>query len=81
MKKYDPDAAFEDPVVRCCDCQTLIFREAIRKYHGCPKCGNKRVRNVLNMTETEMAKLKKKGVDPEFIALFEGVEDDDDAVL
>ena len=77
-KKYDLDGPFDDPIVRCCDCQMIILREQIQKHYGCPKCGNKRVRNVLNMTEDEMADLKKKGIDPVFLALFEGVPEDDD---
>ena len=74
--KYDKDGPFMDPIVRCCDCQKLILRPQIKKFYGCPRCGNKRVRNVLAMTESEMDWLKKKKVDPDFIALFEGVEDD-----
>ena len=76
MEKYDVDGPFMDPVVRCCDCSSLIFREGIQKAVGCPRCGNKRIRNVLSMTEEEMGKLKKKGVDPDFIALFEGYDED-----
>ena len=76
LKKYDKKGPFMDPVSRCCDCQKILFREQIQKLGMCPGCGNKRIRNVLVMSEKEMADLKEKGVDPDFLALFEGVEDD-----
>lgn len=75
-EKYDTDGPFEDPVVRCCDCSKLIFRGSIKKFGSCPHCGNRRVRNVLAMTGEEMEMLKKKDIDPVFLALFEGVPDD-----
>jgi len=74
--KYDRDnLSFNDPAVRCCECHSLILRTVISTEGGCPKCGNKRVRNVLTMSEDEMKRIKDK-VDPEWIALFEGVEED-----
>ena len=76
-KKYDTEGPFDDPIVRCCDCSKIVTRVAIKKFGSCPHCGNRRVRNVLAMTEEEMNKLKDQGVDPVFIALFEGVEDVD----
>jgi hypothetical protein len=74
LNKYDRDGSFNDPIVRCCDCQAIISRETIRDAGCCPQCGNRRVRNVLAMNEEEMDKLKENNIDPEFIALFEGVE-------
>lgn len=75
QQKYSNDGAFDDPVVRCCECSSIILREQIQRSGGCPYCGNRRVRNVLNMTGVEMAGLKEKGIDEAFIALFEGVSD------
>jgi len=62
---------FTDPVVRCCDCQRLVTREEVRKHGMCPGCGNRRMRNVLVLSDKEMADLDRKGVSPEFLALFE----------
>lgn len=75
QEKYSKDGAFNDPVVRCCECSKIITRDEIRKSGGCPACGNKRVRNVLNMTDVEMNNLKIRGIDEDFLALFEGVAD------
>jgi DNA polymerase II large subunit len=75
QQKYSNDGAFTDPVVRCCDCSRILLREQIQKSGGCSYCGNRRVRNVLNMTGDEMAELKTKGIDEGFISLFEGVTD------
>lgn len=75
LQRYSNDGEFTDPIVRCCECSNLITREKIGKFGGCPKCGNKRVRNVLNMTDVEINDLRQRGVDEEFLALFEGVVD------
>jgi len=72
---YDKDGPFGDPIVRCCDCSKIVYRTQVQKFGQCPKCGNRRVRNVSTLSEEEMAELKKKDVDPEFLALFEGVSD------
>lgn len=64
---------FNDPVVRCVDCQRLIFRQEIRKFSMCPYCGTRRMKNVLVLNDKEMEELKTRGIDPEFIALFEPV--------
>ena len=70
---YDKDGPFGDPIVRCTECQKIVYRDTI-KVMGMCSCGNRRVRNVLTLSEDEMADLKEKGIDPEFLALFEGVE-------
>ena len=74
--KYDKDGPFNDPVIRCCDCQALIYRTVLRDKGTCPKCGNRRVRNVLAMSDEEMVALKRDEVDPEFLALFQEKEND-----
>jgi len=80
LPKYDVDGPFMDPIVRCCDCAKIIMREAIKKFGSCPSCGNRRVRNVLSMTPEEFEKLKEKNIDPDYLALFEGVEDEDGVI-
>lgn len=75
-KYAGPD--FNDPVVRCASCQQLITRKAIRKLAHCPKCGNRRVSNLRSFTEEEEKWMKEHNVDPDFLALFETVEDPDE---
>ena len=65
---------FPDPVVRCDSCQAIVHRRHIHKMGCCPECGNRRFRNALTLKEKEMKRLKKEGIDPEFLALFEGVK-------
>lgn len=65
---------FPDPIVRCDSCQAIVYRKHLHKLGCCPECGNRRVRNVLTLKPKEMKRLKKDGVDPEFLSLFEGVE-------
>lgn len=64
---------FADPVVRCDSCQAIVHRRHIHKMGCCPECGNRRFRNVLTLKGKEMKRLKKEGIDPEFLALFEEV--------
>jgi predicted RNA-binding Zn-ribbon protein involved in translation (DUF1610 family) len=75
MEKYSKDGEFTDPIVRCTECQGIIFREKLQTIGMCPKCGNRRVRNVLTMNEKELAFVKEKGIDPDFLKLFEMVEE------
>ncbi len=70
-EKYHRDAKFDDPIVRCTECQAIVHRGVIAETGGCDKCGNRRVRNVLTLSVEEMDELKKKNVDPVFLALFE----------
>jgi Zn finger protein HypA/HybF involved in hydrogenase expression len=74
LPKYHRDGPFEDPVVRCTECQSIVYREELTKIGQCPKCGNRRVRNVTTLHDGEMKELKDKKVDPDFLALFGGVE-------
>ena len=79
--KYDRDGPFNDPILRCCDCQSLVFRDSIKTHGSCPKCANRRLRNVLSLSEEEMAALKEKNIDPEFLGLYEGVDRDEGLVM
>lgn len=65
---------FPDPIVRCDSCQTIVHRKHIHQMGCCPECGNRRFRNVRTLKAEEMEALKKTKIDPEFLALFEGVE-------
>jgi hypothetical protein len=76
--KYHQDAPFTDPIIRCNNCGNLDMTEKWKKRGHCKKCGNRRCRNVLNMGEEDRAKAVAWGVDPDFLALFEAVSDDDD---
>lgn len=69
MEKYDKDAAFADPVVRCDSCNTIILVETLKKLGMC-KCGNRKVRNLQIMDDKEFEQMKAWGVDPDFLALF-----------
>jgi rRNA maturation endonuclease Nob1 len=73
--KYSKDAPFTDPVVRCDSCAKLVQRISIQKHGFCSKCGFKRVRAVNMMTEEELSEVKKWGIDPDWIALFEVVDE------
>lgn len=74
--KYSPKLKqdFPDPVVRCDSCHVIVHRQHIHRVGCCPECGNRRFRNVLTLKEQEMEDLKKTNIDPEFLALFEGVQ-------
>ena len=77
MDKYDKDGPMEDPILRCAACNGIIYKTYIRTMGMCPKCGNKRVKNVLILSEKEMEELRKTNTDPAFLDLFEGGEVDD----
>lgn len=65
---------FPDPIIRCDSCQAIVHRRHISQMGCCHECGNRRFRNALTLKEEEMEQLKKDGVDPEFLAIFEEVE-------
>jgi uncharacterized CHY-type Zn-finger protein len=74
MKKYDKDGSFSDPVVRCDSCQKLLERSDIQKYGCCKHCGGRKIRNVLVFSPEEKREMEQWGIDPDFLALFEGKE-------
>jgi len=65
--------SFTDPVVRCTECQLMITRDEIQKHGCCPNCGNRRMRNVLNMSEEEKDRIGNLGHN-DFLELFEEVK-------
>ena len=74
ISKYSKDGAFEEPIVRCDSCHTMLFVEDIKKTGKC-LCGCRKVRNVQTITSEEVKILKERDVDPAFLALFEEVAD------
>lgn len=72
--KYSKDGVFRDPVVRCDSCQRMLFREQIQE-HGACFCGSRRIRNIRSFTPEERELLIKKNVDPDFLALFEEIDE------
>ena len=71
--KYGKDQPFSDPVVRCDSCATIMLVKTLKELHMCPKCGNRKVRSVMNFSEDELKQMKEWNVDQDFIALFQGV--------
>ncbi len=74
MDKYDKDAEFADPVVRCDSCSIIIRTETLKKLGMC-ECGNRKIRTLQIFNEAEKAQMIEWGIDPAFIALFEGRTD------
>jgi hypothetical protein len=74
-QRYGKDAPFEDPVVRCDSCVRMIFRDELKKHGKCVRCGNRKVRNCDTFTQEEFDLMRERGVDPVFLALFEGLEE------
>jgi|WetSurMetagenome_2_1015567.scaffolds.fasta_scaffold1836367_2 predicted RNA-binding Zn-ribbon protein involved in translation (DUF1610 family) len=72
MGKYDGDA-FNDPAVRCTECQRIIFKNEIETIGRCPNCGCRKVRNIATLSDSEAKLMRNKKVDPEFLELFEVV--------
>jgi rRNA maturation endonuclease Nob1 len=62
-----------DPVLRCDSCQEIVKLETLHKLGVCPKCGNKRVRDVTILSVEERRKLSDWGYD-EFLTEFEPKE-------
>jgi uncharacterized CHY-type Zn-finger protein len=73
MGKYDADQSFNDPVLRCTECSKLLFHEEILKVGKCKYCGCRKIRSVEVFNDLELKLMKNKGIDPEYIALFEEV--------
>jgi hypothetical protein len=74
MDMYDKDTEFADPVVRCDSCSRIIRVESLRELGMC-SCGNRKIRNLQIFNEQEKAQMLEWGIDPVFLALFEGRKD------
>lgn len=69
--KYHKDGPFIEPVVRCDSCNKLVMVKTLRDAGVCPFCSNTKVRNVRTISSEEIEWAKEKGIDPEWIALFD----------
>ena len=63
-----------DPVLRCDQCQELLRLETIHAHGKCPKCGNKRMRNVTVFSPAERDQIDAWGLH-DFLELFESVNE------
>jgi Zn finger protein HypA/HybF involved in hydrogenase expression len=68
------DHAFTDPVLRCDSCQALVKRTTLHKIGSCPKCGNKRVRNLTVFNDEERTQMLDWGFDA-FVDEYEVVSE------
>ena len=73
-QKYGKEAPFADPVVRCDSCNNLVFVDKLKKLGVCPHCGNRKVREVRHLSQSEIDVLKGSDIDPDFISLFQPLE-------
>ena len=71
---FNEQGAFDDPVLRCDSCQKIIKRESLHKLGGCPKCGNRRVRNLTVFNDEEKAEMESWGFH-DFVSQYEAVSD------
>ena len=68
-----PGQGFQDPVVRCMDCNKILKREVLHIIGKCPHCGAIKCRNLQVYNSEEAGQMKEWGIDPDFLALFEGI--------
>jgi DNA-directed RNA polymerase subunit RPC12/RpoP len=68
--KYDKEAPFEDPVVRCDSCGRLLLMKDVHK-NGLCGCGNRKVRAILAFNLREYLKMRFWWkVDPDYLKTF-----------
>ena len=65
---------FNDPVLRCMTCGQLVLRVTLHKEGCCPRCGHRRVQQVMQLEVKEMEELREAKISEEFLILFEEVE-------
>lgn len=75
MEKYGKES-FNDPVLRCDSCRKLVLRSTLHRLGKCP-CGNRKVREVHSVDSEEVVWMQTQGIDPEFIACFAPVPDEE----
>ena len=73
MAKYSKDGDFTDPIVRCDSCNKIILVSKLKEMGAC-LCGSRKVKNLRGFDDTEQALMVRWGVDPDFMALFEGID-------
>jgi uncharacterized CHY-type Zn-finger protein len=73
QKKYDKDGPFNDPVVRCYECDRLILTAKVKQVGKCPFCGTTKVKEVRTFNLREYLKMRFWWrVDAAWLALFSG---------
>lgn len=72
--QYGKDGDFNDPVVRCDSCGKMILVSKLKEMGACI-CGSRKVRNLRGYDGKERDLMVEWGVDPEFLALFEQIDD------
>lgn len=75
MTTYSKDGPFNDPVVRCDSCQTLLLVKILKEDGQCLRCSNTKVRNlrgtlIVEDCETLISWRNSGLIDPDFVALF-----------
>ena len=75
MDKYDPKGSFQDPILRCFRCHTVLKAEQLLRLGVCSKCGGRKVSNVTILSEEELETIKKWDLDPEYIAEWGAVDE------
>ena len=63
-----------DPVFRCDSCHVLVLLKTLHKVGSCPKCGNKRMRNVTVFSDEEKKQMETWNLQ-EFLSDFSEVAD------
>jgi hypothetical protein len=71
VRRYNQKGVFDEPVLRCDRCETLIRRQVMLALGQCPQCGNRRVRSLAGFNRWEYWKMKYWWkIDPAFFAQF-----------
>ena len=73
--KYSDDGAFNDPVVRCYECNKIVKLETVKTIGRCEHCGARKIKKMHNMNGDELNQMVEWGIDPDFLALFAPVEE------
>ena len=75
LKKYHEDGPFMDPVIRCYSCGEIQKTIDFVKKGKCFKCESRRCRNINTLSEMDYIKCMNWGIDADFLALFEKVDE------
>lgn len=75
-EKYSKNGPFTDPVVRCHECRKIVRVEKLKERGSC-SCGCRKVQELRGFTREERDKMDDWGIDPDFLAIFGEVSDDE----
>jgi len=76
MNNFSDKEGFSDPILRCDSCNKTVMVTKVHKFGFCNHCGNKRFRQVINLSEEEMKNLKELNVSQDFLNNFKEVDDE-----